>query len=238
MTLTLLFVGWLSGINMENKDVFFSVVSTPRSGTKILAAIFQFMGLDVGHEWVRPNGIVDGFAAWRDPYRKTDWRLDDRRPVECDARLIRHPLDTASTLGLTLIAYPKGIWWTGPKEGTVPADDATKTALRFWVMTHNRIRSQYSIVTTKGKFQGLEQFCHERLSLPVPDYSKLVNLWGRSENRLPRWTWEEWAEKDPEFAKRGKELWTAYGGWDQEYEDGLDLNGVQDYHKHMEGRVG
>lgn len=223
-----------------------AVLGTPCGGTGYVQALLRASGLRVGHEALRPDGIVCGFAALgRHQGRDTSAQRVLWAPGAFDltCRLIRHPLDVAVTLPwvLGMSAHPIGAAarairqsaefraelaaeWAAPDDWrtsgptrvgyvtpTHRADDLTRLALRFWVLTHEAIPADAPVIRLDHVAADLRDRVAPLLGRPIRAVAPRAR---RKPRRWPRWTWEQWTAADPEYAALGRALWDRHGAAD------------------------
>lgn len=181
------------------------VFATPCGGTTYLCDRLKSLGLDVGHERMRSDGIVCGFWAHGD---NRSQKMDRGKPhpdeYTFDAlwTLVRHPLLVAETLPQFTERGRKHFSWTH--------EDPLLHALRYWVETISigLVRSDYAVVRLDEHFeQDFAALCASIGALPwdVKDPKK-VREPKRKNKRYEPMTWGEWYDRDPRYAARAQSL--------------------------------
>lgn len=186
---------------------YIRVTGTLSSGTRNVAILLTAAGLDVGFErHDRPDGYVDGLAPWFDRSNNV-WRFSDVSPFPCDIALIRHPLRVACRLSTLLPRYAPGAWTVGTWGEQTDAEKM-QSALRHWVLTTNRLRPTHWVPMVWGDAGGLSQALWSLgIQHDIGLYLALQTMWPHQQDRLPAWSWDEWYERDPEFARVGQAHW-------------------------------
>jgi hypothetical protein len=177
--------------------MWLALVGTPCGGTNYVRDCLRHVGVYVGHEGIERHGISCGFFLFGMRFIRIE-----NFAVEHVVRLARHPLRVAETLP-QYVRPPRKLPVVAPWRH----DDPVVSALRWWVMTHEKLPLGTPMVRVGTRhlhgdwarllrLLGLE---HVPLSgIPVTPRTKGL-----------RWdplTWDEWRRRDPDFAERGWRL--------------------------------
>lgn len=191
-------------------------LGTPCGGTVNLSTVLQHRGLRVGHEEPARHGYVCGFAAWASEDYRPRQRLTER--PQWLVQVVRHPLPTSETLPYYVAHPAPEMIQAHPWEMWV--DEAQFRALRYWVLTHERIREMKpdAVVVVGPRYWDqaralLHRLRHAKTMRGPPTLPEQA-LRVRSkpaENRWPRMSWRRWHRADSQFASRAEALMEAIG---------------------------
>jgi hypothetical protein len=178
-----------------------AILGTPCGGTKYAKEVFRAAGLDVGHEAdMGEDGLACGFITWAGPVLGRKHRLDNYQ-WEHIVHLVRHPLGTAETLPAFVADIPRGPWHH---------EDPVLRALRYWVLTHRKImgRPEYRrdmvLRLDREHFASDWERIRQRMGLELTDPPPSTE--SSKDYRWDRLTWDEWKQRDFEFARDGLQL--------------------------------
>jgi len=172
-----------------------AIYGTPCGGTQFLSQALRAAGIDVGHEKLGPQGFVCGWAGFR--LRKID--PDDALPLH-SWRLLRDPRKTLETLP----GYSHRTDTAGNEQAWMHSD-VVVSALRWWVLLHERYRHLPSI-----RLASLDK---DWPALVRPILGSVPPITSAEQNskkrRWPLMTWEDLILLDPEYAPRARDIWNT-----------------------------